>query len=139
MASTEVLIESSLRLFPLPQIEREVVKVRPTHQKETVLEVPLLSQSKESTFIPGNRQTIRAMQDIVLEKNEVVCITIEPYENLQFAFEFFFYMNDVKVAFFDADSQKYIVLNGAPRKTRNRERGILQEFFLAVTFSGVAI
>ena len=139
MTDKEVLIESSLRLFPLPQVEREVVKVCPTHRKETVLEIPLLSQDKEASFIPGNRNTIRAMRDIVLEKNEVVCITVEPYENLRFALEFFFYMNEVKAAFFDPDSQKYVVLNGAPRKTRNKERGILQEYFLPVTFSGVAI
>lgn len=139
MAEKEMLVESSLYLFPLPQIERETITVRPTHQKDTTLEVPLLSQDKEAPFIPGNRQTIRAMRDIALEANEVVCIAIEFNQDLQFALEFFFYMNDVKVAFFDPDSQKYVMLNGAPRKARSQERGILQEFFPVVTFSGAAI
>ena len=139
MTEKEILLESNLRLLLLPQIERETITVRPTHQKETTLEVPLLSQDKEAPFTPGNRQTIRAMRDIALEANEVVCIAIEPHESLQFALEFFFYMNDVKAAFFDPDSQKYIVLNGAPRKARSQERGVLQEFFPVVTFSGVAI
>ncbi len=131
MAEQELMAESPLYLLLLPQIERETITVRPTHRKETTLEVPLLSQNNEVPLTTGNKQTINAMRDIALEKNEVVCITIEPHESLQFFLEFFFYMNDVKVAFFDADSQKYTVLNGAPRKIRNRERGILQEFFPA--------
>ena len=129
MAKKEVTVEPSLYLFPLPCIELGTVEVRPTHQKETVLKVPLLLQKDGAPFITGNKQTIRAMRDVALEASELVCITVEPYESLEFTLEFFFFMNDVKVAFFDEGGQKYTMLNGAPRKARNEERGILQEFF----------
>ena len=129
MSAKETLIQSNFRFLPLPQIRRRTVTVCPSHRKEILLEVPLLFQDKEVPFTPGNKQTIRTMQDVALEANELVCITAEFDQELQFALEFFFYMYDVKVAFFDPDGQKYIVLNGAPRKAGGRERGVLQEFF----------
>ena len=129
MAQKEVMAEASLRLLLLPQIERKAVRVRPAHSEETEIEVPPLLQENEAPFTTGNKRTIQTMKDVVLEMNKMVCIAIEPHKSLEFYFEFFFYMNNVKVAFFDADNQKYTILNGAPRKARNQERGIFREFF----------
>lgn len=135
MSKKEVAVLSQVPLSLLPCIERRVVKVCPVSDSELseaaeVIEAPLLFLRADVSLVEGNKQVVlHILEAIVLESHVLVCIDFACGQELRFILEFFFYMNDVKVAFRNSASQRYEVFNGAPRKERDCDRGIFQELY----------
>ena len=135
MREERIIGLSSLSILSLPEVEMKMIGVHPAARSdvsETVaMETPLLSVKKGTSPVSDNEQAIYVMGEVVREGYGIVCVNLRPYEGLRFDMEFFFYMNDVQVAFLNSRSQKYQILNGAPKRKRNRDRGIRQEFYPA--------
>ena len=136
LTKKEVVVPTDLSLLLLPHLEREVVKVYTVIHPETletvVFNAPLLFPRKEDlSFVAGNGQAVQLMKSVVLERHETVCVDLADCtrQGLRFTIEFFFYMNDVKVAFFRKNDRRYEILYGAPKKGRDEDRGVLEELY----------